>query len=104
MRYRSFLDDSSSPKNSCSSVTRTDILALKKDLLVKQKSEVAKCEQRTKKVGDETDALAENAEEKKQLCFLSESNAKRKQAEGLKSELFALKSKVRKLEDGIMDK
>ena len=103
MRYRSFLDDSSSPKNSCSSVTRTDILALKKDLLVKQKSGVAKCEQRTKKVGDETDALAENAE-KKQLCFLSESNAKRKQAEGLKSELFALKSKVRKLEDGIMDK
>ena len=103
MRYRSFLDDSSSPKNSCSSVTRTDILALKKDQLVKQKSEVAKCEQRTKKVGDETDALAEKAE-KKQLCFLSESNAKRKQAEGLKSELFALKSKVRKLEDGIMDK
>ena len=64
MRYRSFLDDSSSPKNSCSSVTRTDILALKKDQLVKQKSEVAKCEQRTKKVGDETDALAENAEKK----------------------------------------
>ena len=62
MRYRSFLDDSSSPKNSCSSVTRTDILALKKDLLVKQKSEVAKCEQRIKKVGDEADALAEKAE------------------------------------------
>ena len=84
MHYRSFSDDSSSPKNSCSSVTRTDILALKKDQLVKQKSEVAKCEQRIKKVGDEIMKRMHwlKRQKKKQLCFLSESNAKRKQAEG----------------------
>ena len=69
MRYRSFLDDSSSPKNSCSSVTRTDILALKKDQLVKQKSEVAKCEQRIKKVGDEMHWLKRQKKKKTTTVF-----------------------------------
>ena len=66
---------------------------------IKEKNKLAVSVALILKLTKEADDLAVKAERKNQLKFLSESNAKRKRIDDLKTDSYALKSKVQKLED-----
>ena len=104
-RYRNFLDEQQDANVSNTNGLQTHSVEASvsidqlKDNLIKKKTKLVVSVTLILKLTKEADDLAVKAERKNQLKFLSESNAKRKRIDDLKTDSDALKSKVQKLED-----
>ena len=104
-RYRNFLDEQQDANVSNTNGLQTHSVEASvsidqlKDNLIKKKTKLVVSVTLLLKLTKEADDLAVKAERKNQLKFLSESNAKRKRIDDLKTDSNALKSKLQKLED-----